>query len=153
MKTVKVLKVNLQIRSIIFLLISLVPIFATAAAKPALFYYGPANTTLDGILQTRVYPGPPNYESVKRGDLAETIWLIQLKRPVTVLDDKDPTSNNETETNVREIQLVIHSGRDQQILENYIGRPIKLTGILFHAWSGHHHLKILMDVKSYRVKK
>lgn len=118
------------------------------------FRYEPAVVELRGRLETRVYPGPPNYESVKKGDIAETIWLAQLPTPIKVLDDgKDPTSFNETEGNIKEVQLVIYQRKNEQTLEPLVGKTFRFTGTLFHAHTGHHHLKILMEVMRFQVEK
>jgi hypothetical protein len=110
-------------------------------------------TTLEGIVETRVYPGPPNYESVRNGDLAEHIWLIKLNSPINLRDDGDPTSNNEAENDIRALQLVIQWPKNERLLEQSIGHSLIITGSLFHALTGHHHLKVLMSVERCKRSK
>jgi len=80
--------------------------------------------------------------------LAEHIWLIKLNSPISLKDDGDPTSNNEAEIDIRELQLVIQSPKNERLVEQSIGQSLKMTGSLFHALTGHHHLKVLMNVES-----
>ena len=127
---------------------------AQCNAKPTddlIHEYG-RQMSLDGVVVSRVYPGPPNYESIRGGDEAEHIWLLKLRKPIGLKDDGDPTSNNEAEKNIREIQLVIRSLKNEQLLKKSVGHPVRLTGALFHALTGHHHLKILLDVKCVAMK-
>ena len=59
--------------------------------------------TVTGTLERRTYPGPPNYESVAPGDLAETGFYLVLGRPICTTDDElaGPQSD------VRLVQLVL----------------------------------------------
>ncbi len=43
------------------------------------------------------------------------------------------------------IQLAISRKQDWSIIKNK--HHVKLTGELFHWFTGHHHTKVLMDVK------
>jgi hypothetical protein len=119
---------------------------------PKTYKYEPQVTTLKGILRSRVYPGPPGYESVKGGDEVEDVWFIRLSQPISVDGDKDPTSFNEKETGVKEVQVIFKDG-EEKVLKKQMGKPIECTGTLFHAHMGSHHLDLLMEVQSYRVDK
>jgi len=131
--------------------------FAAAATtrtrEPKIYHYEPHIETLKGILRTRMYPGPPGYESVKKGDEVEHIWLVKLKNPITVTGAADPTSQNEKETGIKEIQLIVIDEKIEKKLRKLMGHNIRFTGILTHAITGHHHLPILMEVKGFKVEK
>ena len=138
----------------IFILIFTSISFAnTPSHSQQVLQYEPHIVTLTGILGTRIYPGPPNYESIKSGDRAERIWHVKLKRPFTVVGDLDPTSQNEKETGIREIQLIVISDKLGENLRKHMGATILFRGTLTHAITGHHHLPILMEVKSFVVQK
>lgn len=88
--------------------------------------------TLTGRLVQQTYPGPPDYESVTRGDEPLIIWVLQLDRGVCVggADSSYPSAYNE-----REIQLVL--GTDQYARTNhyaryrrFLGQEITVTGRL-----------------------
>ena len=123
------------------------------AQTTGLIYEYGKQISLDGMVASRIYPGPPNYESVRRGDEAEHIWLLKLSKPIELKDDGVPTTNNEAEKNIREVQLVITSPKNERFLEKSIGHSVKLSGSLFHALTGHHHLKVLMDVEKCIARK
>ena len=109
-------------------------------------------STLKGVLRSRVYPGPPNYESVKKGDEAEGVWILKLSHSISVEGDKDPTSFNERETGIREVQVIFKDG-EEKMVKRQMGKPIECTGTLFHAHTGHHHLALLLDVQNYKSYK
>ncbi|MBI4406257.1 MAG: DUF4431 domain-containing protein [Deltaproteobacteria bacterium] len=143
---------NLSLKSLT--LIALLFVAASTAISGAssrsqpVFHYGPRVSTLSGVVDTRVYPGPLNYESIRRGDEAETIWLVKLSKPIMVADDG---KYNEQEIGVNEIQLVIYDPKLERRLERRIGKTAILTGTLFHAETGHHHLPVLLEIGSLRI--
>ena len=115
--------------------------------------YAPHLTHIEGALETRVYPGPPNYESVRKGDAPESIWLLRLSKTIEVRDDGNPTSNNEAEKDVRQLQLILPEGIDEKALVRAVGRRVKMSGKLLHALFGHHHSSILLDVQRWSLLK
>ena len=122
-----------------------------ATSKEKVYLFEPTVTTLRGTLQTKDFPGPPNYEDVRKGDKVEGAWLLKLPKPITVFydyKDGDPTSINETETSVKVVQLVTSEKKVFKILRESLGREIECNGTLFHRHTGHHHTKILMYIKS-----
>lgn len=101
---------------------------------------GPKTVILTGKLERRIYPGPPNYEDIKKGDQPETGFYLLLKEPVCYVGDElsDPKQN------VSLIQLVLdQKGYDE--LRPYLGKIIKLKGSLFGSHTGHHHTPILLE--------
>src|SRR5882762_2778545 len=67
---------------------------APAPARPAVadscYHYRPASVSLTGRLIQRTLPGPPNYQSIKRGDRPQVVDLLILDAPIcTVPDYKD----------------------------------------------------------------
>jgi hypothetical protein len=108
--------------------------------------YGPT-VSLTGTLHSRAFPGPPNYESIKRGDRKETAWLLSLRKNIctTGHDDIDVAESNE-----REVQLVIRNDAHWKTVRSLSGKRAIITGTLFHAHTGHHRTKVLIDVADIR---
>lgn len=69
--------------------------------------YEPDRVQLNGKVKEAVYPGPPNYENIKDGDLPETCWILHLPVSVCVEGSIKDDLNSETEKDVKEVQLVI----------------------------------------------
>jgi hypothetical protein len=115
---------------------------SAAACADCLGYTGPVE--LAGVLARRVFPGPPNYESVARGDRPETAWLLRLDQPACVAADaSDATGFNVAVANVREIQLAVTPEQYQRYRDR-VGRRVALSGTLFGAETGHHHTPVLL---------
>jgi hypothetical protein len=111
--------------------------------------YEPTVVELNGILELRTYPGPPNYESVKLGDEPEQCYYFKLVNPIDVFPVPGSNSliNDVVEKNVKVIQLSLRNdslfGRFKKIGSR---KKIKLKGTLFHRHTGHHHAEVLMSV-------
>jgi hypothetical protein len=114
-------------------LIAVVLLIATGRPAPLVaqcLYYGDASLT--GRLVQQTYPGPPDFESVTKGDAPLVIWILQLDTGVCILSS-DPSYPNVY--NEREIQLVL--GNDQYArtdryaqYRRLLGKKIVVTGRL-----------------------
>jgi len=72
----------------------LVPAIGQPFARPGVadscYHYRPASVSLTGRLMQRTLPGPPNYQSIKRGDRPQVVDLLILEAPIcTIADYKD----------------------------------------------------------------
>jgi hypothetical protein len=128
----------------LFLLVS----SASAVAQNCLAY-DPARVNLTGTILRKSFPGPPNYESVRRGDKPEPIWILHLDAPDCVTGNTDEI--NEPEQRVTDMQLVL-DGDEYTRFRKFIGGRIRVavTGKLFHAHTAHHRTSVLLEVESIR---
>jgi hypothetical protein len=117
------------------------------APSAACLSYEPAVVNVAGTLTRKTFPGPPNYESVRNGDIAEVYWFVELRSPVCVLEDKADPDLNPSQDQVREVQLVLESAM-YRTYNGLIGRQVTAQGTLFGAHTGHHHTPVLLTVKS-----
>ncbi len=108
--------------------------------------YEPAVVTLSGTLVRKTFPGPPNYESVKKGDRPETSWLLDLPESVCVNEDKTDPDLNPKQSGIHEIQLVLQTEQYQQH-KGMVGRKVLATGTLFGKHTGHHHTPVLLTIR------
>ena len=112
--------------------------------------YGPTVVSLTGTLRSQTFPGPPNYESIKRGDRKETAIILTLVAR-TCTTGNDPQGVDVPETGIREVQLVVTKDAHWRIVRRLLGKRAKVAGTLFHAFAGHHRTKVLIDVSSIRA--
>ncbi len=110
--------------------------------------YEPEDLKLVGTIETKVFPGPPNYESMERGDFPETAWLLQLAQPVCVAEG-DLRDQQVSEPRVTTIQLVFR-GDQFAHAARLIGTKVEVRGSLFHKSTGHHHAPVLIYVKEIK---
>lgn len=105
--------------------------------------YEPATVSLNGIIKRHTFPGPPNYESVAKGDQPEQVWVLHLSRPICI----SAGSDFDTQSNVSDLQLVLVEGQKQyDRYRSMLNKRVEVTGTLFQAQTGHHHTKVLLTV-------
>jgi hypothetical protein len=127
----------------------LIGLSASASAQTCL-EYGP-RVSLSGKVQSRVFPGPPNYNSIKRGDRPETAFILTLPTPTCTIN-KTADDIDVPETDIREVQLVITKPSDWKLIKRLLGKPVLITGTLFHSHTAHHRTKVLLDVAKLELK-
>src|SRR5262245_45143699 len=93
-------------------------------------YYG--DVSLTGRLVQQTYPGPPDFESVTKGDAPLVIWILQLDVGVCIVSY---SASYPSVYDEREIQLVI--GNEQYArtagyaeYRYLLGKKISVTGRL-----------------------
>lgn len=133
----------MKIQTRLFALILFLFISTAYASAQECLSYDTDNITLQGIISKKTFPGPPNYESVRKGDKPETYWILHLDKPVCTTASGD----NDAEKNVTALQLIL---TQEQYARNrkYVGgkMPVTVAGKLSHAITGHHHTPVLMEV-------
>lgn len=85
--------------------------------------------SLPGTLVRQTYPGPPDYESVTKGDEPQVIWVLLLDRHICVVDSNPRYPR---EYNEREIQLVLAADQYVQY-RSLLGKKAIATGKLLHG--------------------
>jgi hypothetical protein len=136
----------MNMKTHIRLFIVLLLLFVTsvcASAQGNCFSYEPALVKLYGTISRKTFPGPPNYESIRKGDKPETYWILHLLKPICTIASGD----NDAEKGVKDIQLILT--QEQYIsYKKLVGDkiPVTLPGKLSHAITGHHHTPVLMEV-------
>jgi len=109
--------------------------------------YEPTVVTLSGRLSRQTFPGPPNYQNVRKGDAREVVWLLNLSSPICVLGNGEA----EEEKNVSELQLAFTAPEEQyRQYRPLLGRKVSVYGTLFHSHTGHHRTRVLVSVNSVR---
>lgn len=132
----------------ILILLSIVcACFATEVTAQRCQPYEPGVVTLEGIIFVKDFPGPPNYESSKKGDQRMRYWLLRLPKPICV--DRGDDDINIRVANIREVQLAF---ADDTLYKKHIAlvkkrRRFKVLGSLFHQHTGHHVRRILINVQ------
>ena len=132
---------------ILFILLPIL-VLVTPAQEKEWLSYEPTVVKLKGKLTIRVYYGPPNYGENPDTDTKEALPVLILSKPVNVRGNPDPKAgfNRKSVEGVREIELVLTMPHKE-----FIGKRVLVKGTLFHAFTGHHHTDVLMDVRSIRL--
>lgn len=123
-------------------------IAAEAFAAPPCLKYEPEVVELKGKVKRVVFPGRPNYESVKAGDEPEPYYVLFLLKGVCVQGEPKNDINSETEKDIKSMQLMI---TDYKKYRPLLGKNVIVKGQLMHAHTGHHHTNVLVQVESMKA--
>lgn len=132
---------------------------ASGQSRRTCLSYEPTVVKLTGVVISRTFPGPPEYESIRKGDEPESYWLLALPRPVCVNQAADSAGYpfNLARKNIRWIQLVFNSekGYDsiQEVYDAYrplLGKRILATGTLYGRQTPQHKTRVLLWVHTLR---
>ena len=97
--------------------------------------------TFCGVVVEKTFPGPPNYESISRGDKAETYRFLRIVLPC----QDDPAANAEL------VQLHFKQSVQSRIERSVRGCTLRIVGTLFSAESGHHHTPLVLAVEDVEL--
>jgi hypothetical protein len=103
-----------------------------------------------GALSRQVFPGPPNYEDVRKGDTPERAFIIKLDAPICATGDEFLDSSEAFDT----VQLLVDNSAKGgpallSSLTRLIGKRVLVMATSgFGAENGHHHAPLLATVVS-----
>lgn len=108
---------------------------------------------LKGKLILRLFPGPPEYTSIEKGDRADYCWMLHVNEEffkiATTTPVPEPCSDLKSImewSNHDEIYLSLEENMTDFCCDHE-SKEITVQGYLFHAHTAHHYSPILMDVK------
>ena len=137
--------------AVLFLFTSLLGAFAKEPTSQPTYFYGPQLSSLVGVIKTVTFPGPPEYQSIKRGDEPEHVLILFLDQPISVLPKEGSKEDlQDPYRNVRKLHLVVHSDDKIKVVK---GKRVRVTGTFFSAVTGHHRTEVLMEVGRLEVMK
>ena len=111
------------------------------SAESRCLNYNEDGVVMTGKVMIKTFFGPPNYGENPSTDSKETQAILKLDQPVCT--NADPKNDEEAEAGLTEITLVPM----QKInFRSYANKRIRVTGNLFHAFTGHHHTSVLISV-------
>jgi Domain of unknown function (DUF4431) len=106
-----------------------------------------------GTLNYQLFPGPPNYEDIKRGDKPERAHILKLDQPICATGDEFLDGKEMFDR----VQLLPDdssaTGRAAaQSLQSLDGKRVVVSGKSgFGAQTGHHHAPLLMTLVSIKA--
>jgi hypothetical protein len=126
--------------------LALVTLFAGSegalASGPCLDIDQAQTIVFEGKLTHKIFPGPPNYEDVRRGDRPEPSYILQLQKPICV---------SGIDGQIDRVQIFPQEDSDNRglwaTLKSLIGKQVVVSGTsAFGAETGHHHAPLLLPI-------
>lgn len=108
--------------------------------EPRCVAYDPEIVRLSGVIEQRTFPAPSDDGENSPADTPEPAWILRLFQPICTTGSD---GIERPESGVREVQVVVQSELFHA-LGALAGRPVTVTGTLFHSHSGHQHTAVLI---------
>ncbi len=123
--------------------------FARPGVADSCYHYRPAPVSLTGRLIQRTLPGPPNYQSIKRGDRPQVVDLLILEAPIcTIADYKDsPNTDAFQGQDTVQVRRAEPTWREVRRLS---GRRVVVTGTLAEWALGPDRTPVVIDPTAVR---
>ncbi len=122
-------------------LLLIAALMPAAVRAEQLIAYEPATTTLTGTLAGGWF-NHPNGERVR-------FWFVKVREPVRVRADPANPVNGDAD-GVREIHVYSMDAAIRRQLDGRVGRPVTLTGAVFHGHNAWHVRTLVMAVTGVR---
>lgn len=140
------MKIHFIILGLLLNSCSAAPEKQSPSSKEKCLNYEPEVIQLEGEIYKKSFPGPPNYEDIKKGDEEEVYWLIKTTEPFCV-NENSYVEGDELHGQ-SEVQLVVDGLNFYKSKRHLLGKKVILSGSLFPQHTGHHKTEVLITVKT-----
>ena len=131
----------------------LVPAIGQPFARPGVadscYHYRPASVSLTGRLVQRTLPGPPNYQSIKRGDRPQVVDLLILEAPICTIPDYKDSPNTDAFQGQDTVQVRRAEATWREV-RRLTGRRVVVTGTLAEWALGPDRTPVVIDPTEVR---
>lgn len=107
-----------------------------------------AFVTLAGELTLRSFAGPPNYESVDRGDAEEHALILELPRRICFYDGEFADGSERFDR----VHVYATDKRLAETLHAAVGQKVTVAGEAMGAHTAHHRAPMVLLVRSVAVR-
>ncbi len=122
---------------------------ARAGLTDSCHHYRPAPVSLTGRLIRRTVPGPPNYQSIARGDRPQVADLLILDAPICTIPDYKDSPNTDAFQGQDTIQ-VRRAESTWRDVGRLTGRRVIVTGTLSEWALGPDRTPVVIDPTEVR---
>jgi hypothetical protein len=113
----------------------------SSASDASCLKYEPAKVSLIGLVEPKIFYGPPNYGENPSMDKKEVVAVLKLDWPLETCGDRGGRGS-------KALQMVFHKA---PYGKPWNGKRVAVTGKLFPAEAGHHYTPILIDVSEIHL--
>ena len=130
---------------ILLIAISILLLSLTTQAMASCLGFEPEQAQLSGVVESMVFPGSPNFESIANGDEPEKTLILRLDEGICVQGVPGTDFGSEIINDVKSVDLLVDNYND---CVKYAGSRVTVKGTLAPATTGHHHADVIMTVNS-----
>src|SRR6266699_5541347 len=109
--------------------------------------------SFEGTLNYRIFPGPPNYEDVRKGDTPEPTYILKLDAPSCATGDEflNPSERFD-KIQVYPADSGVIGRFLSRDLRRFVGKRVVVEGnSAFGAHTGHHHAPLMLPITKIAI--
>ncbi len=125
------------------------PVLARPGVTDSCYHYRPAPASLTGRLIQRTLPGPPNYQSIARGDRPQVVDLLILETPICTIPDYKDSPNTDAFQGQDTVQVRRAESTWREV-RRLSGRRVVVTGTLAEWALGPDRTPVVIDPTEVR---
>lgn len=143
------MRLTLALASMALLVIQPPAAWATEAEpKPCIdLTKADSKATLSGRLTIQLFAGPPNYESIARGDAEERAFILELPERLCATDGTFIGPS----TPFDRVHVSASDDVMLGVLKAAVGNTVTVRGEAFGAHTGHHHAPLVLMADQVNV--
>jgi len=108
--------------------------------------------SFEGVLTHKIFPGPPNYEDVRKGDKPEPTYILRLKKPICILGDEFINPKKQ----IDRVQVYPDADNNNKSLWNELRKLVDKIVVVegnkpVGAHTGHHHAPLLLPITKVTI--
>jgi hypothetical protein len=107
-----------------------------------------AKATVSGTLTVQIFAGPPNYESIAKGDAEEKALILELPKRLCA----DDGEFIEPKTSFDRVHVSSNVPPLLDVLNAAVGRKVTVRGEAFGAHTGHHRAPLVLFADEVTVR-
>lgn len=107
-----------------------------------------AKVSVSGRLTVQIFAGPPNYESIAKGDAEEKVLILELPDRMCANDGEFIDDN----TKFDRVHVSSNTPALLDVLNAAVGRRVTVRGEAFGAHTAHHHAPLVLFAKEVTVR-
>lgn len=128
--------------SIVFMLLTLFIVGCKTVPDKSTFLKCRGEVKLVGTIKDEIFPGPPNYKDIGRGDEPEDYCILKLDAPIDVAEDPEYPVPDENSP---------HLNADYSANQQFLDKRVVVTGELTQGFTVHHKTAVLIDVRDIKL--
>jgi len=117
---------------------------AHSGGADSCLHYSPAVVALTGRLMQRTLPGPPHYDSFRRGDRPELVDFLVLDTPLCTIADYKGSPNTDAFTGQDTVQVRKRESTWRDV-RRLTGQRVTITGTLAEWALGADRTPVVLD--------
>ena len=139
----------------LLLAFSIVAASYAEAAATCVDVASPSTLVFEGILRHKIFAGPPEFEDVRKGDMPEPTYILELDEPACARNDEfiDPGTRFKT-IHLTYDQTTSEGKRLKEQLRQFTGQHVVVKGKSGEgAVTGHHHAPFLVEIATIEADR